>query len=89
MEGIGVSFIPKTFDRSLCDSIVRVTDRDAFAMVKRLATEEGVLGGSNAGANVYAALELARTMGPEQRVVTIIPDPTERYLSKKIFDGGV
>ena len=89
VEGIGVSFIPKTFDRSLCDSIVRVTDRDAFAMVKRLATEEGVLGGSSAGANVFAALELARTMRPGQRIITIIPDSAERYLSKKIFDGGL
>jgi|SRR6185437_11012478 len=89
VEGIGVSFIPKTFDGSLCDSIARVTDRDAFAMVKRLATEEGVLGGSSAGANVCAALELARTMRPGQRIITIIPDSAERYLSKKIFDGGM
>ncbi|MGC2252737.1 MAG: pyridoxal-phosphate dependent enzyme, partial [Acidobacteriaceae bacterium] len=89
IEGIGVSFIPKTFDGSLCDSIVRVTDRDAFAMVRRLATEEGVLGGSSAGANVFAALELARTMRPGQRIITIIPDSAERYLSKKIFDGGL
>lgn len=89
VEGIGVSFIPKTFDASVCDSIVRVSDRDAFAMVRRLATEEGVLGGSSSGANVFASLELARTMQPGQRIVTIIPDSAERYLSKKIFDGGV
>ncbi len=89
VEGIGVSFVPKTFDASVCDAIVRVTDRDAFAMVRRLALEEGVLGGSSAGANVFAALELAGTMRPEQRVVTIIPDSAERYLSKNIFDGGI
>ncbi|MES2222821.1 MAG: pyridoxal-phosphate dependent enzyme [Acidobacteriota bacterium] len=89
VEGIGVSFIPKTFDGTVCDSIVQVTDRDAFAMVKRLATEEGVLGGSSAGANVFAALELARTMRPRQRIITIIPDSAERYLSKQIFDGGI
>ena len=89
VEGIGVSFIPKTFDRSLCDSIVQVTDRDAFEMVRRLATEEGVLGGSSAGANVFASLDLARTMQPGQRIVTIIPDSAERYLSKNIFDGGI
>ena len=89
VEGIGVSFIPKTFDASVCDAIVRVTDRDAFAMVRRLALEEGVLGGSSAGANVFAALELARTMLPEERIVTIIPDSAERYLSKNIFDGGI
>jgi cysteine synthase A len=88
IEGIGASFIPKTFDASVCDKIVKVADCDAFGMVKRLAVEEGVLGGSSAGANVFAAMELARTMRPEQRVVTIIPDSAERYLSKKIFEGG-
>lgn len=89
VEGIGVSFVPETFDRSVADQIVRVTDVDAFAVVKRLALEEGVLGGSSAGANVFAALQLAQTMQPGQRIVTIIPDSAERYLSKNIFDGGV
>lgn len=88
VEGIGVSFVPKTFDRTVCDRIVSVSDVDAFATVRRLAMEEGVLGGSSAGANVFAAIEQARSMRPEQRVVTIIPDSAERYLSKKIFDGG-
>lgn len=88
IEGIGVHFIPKTFDASVCDAIVRVADCNAFGMVQRLALEEGVLGGSSAGANVFAAMEQARTMPPGQRVVTIIPDSAERYLSKKIFEGG-
>jgi cysteine synthase A len=88
VEGIGVSFIPKTFDVSVCDEIVRVSDAEAFAMVRRLALEEGVLGGSSAGANVFASLEKARTMQPNERVLTIIPDSAERYLSKQIFDGG-
>lgn len=88
VEGIGVSFVPKTFDRTVCDRIVRVSDADAFDTVRRLAMEEGVLGGSSAGANVFAAIEQARSMSPKQRVVTIIPDSAERYLSKKIFDGG-
>ncbi len=88
IEGIGVSFVPKTFDRSVCDTIVRVADCDAFGMVRRLALEEGVLGGSSAGANVFAAMEQARIMRSGQRIVTIIPDSAERYLSKKIFEGG-
>ena len=65
-----------------------VNDDDAFAMVKRLAAEEGVLGGSSAGAAVHAAVELARELGAGKRVVTIIPDSAERYLSKKIFRAG-
>jgi cysteine synthase len=57
--------------------------------VKELAAKEGVLAGSSGGANVYAAIEIAKRMGPGKRVVTMIPDSAERYLSKKIFDGGI
>jgi cysteine synthase A len=89
VEGIGASFVPKTFDRSVADEIMMVTDENAFAMVKRLAAEEGLLGGSSAGATVHAALEVARRLGPGKRVATIIPDSAERYLSKKIFEGGL
>ncbi len=85
VEGIGVSFVPVIFAREMCDRIVAVSDEDAFGMVKRLAAEEGVLGGSSAGANVFAAVALAKEMGPEKRVVTIVPDSAERYLSKDIF----
>jgi cysteine synthase A len=53
--------------------------------VRRLATEEGILGGSSAGANVYAALEVAKRLGAGQRVVTLIPDGSERYMSKGIY----
>ena len=86
VEGIGVSFIPATFDRAVCDRIVRVTDEDAFRTVKRLAREEGVLAGSSSGANVFAALAVAGELGAGKRVVTIAPDSAERYLSQGIFD---
>ena len=89
VEGIGVSFIPETFHRGVCDRVMMVNDQDAFAMVKRLASEEGVLGGSSAGAAVHAAVELARELGAGKRVATVIPDSAERYLSKKIFEGGI
>jgi cysteine synthase A len=89
VEGIGTSFIPKTFDSSVCDEIMAVSDDDAFATVKSLAAEEGVLAGSSGGAAVFAAVEIARRMGAGKRVVTIIPDSAERYLSKKIFEGGI
>jgi len=89
VEGIGASFIPKNFDKSVCDEIVAVTDDQAFGMVKELAAKEGVLAGSSGGAAVYAALELARRLGSGKRVVTIVPDSAERYLSKKIFEGGI
>jgi cysteine synthase A len=89
VEGIGASFIPKTFDRSVCDQVVMVSDEDAFHTVKLLAAQEGVLAGSSGGAAVYAALQVARRLGEGKRVVTIIPDSAERYLSKKIFEGGI
>ena len=89
VEGIGASFVPKNFDRSVCDGVIMVKDPDAFGMVKILAAQEGILGGSSAGANVFAALQIARELGPGRRVVTMIPDSAERYLSKKIFEGGI
>lgn len=88
VEGIGASFIPRTFDGSLADEIIAVSDRDAFAMVKRLAAVEGVLAGSSAGANVFAAVNIAKRLGAGKRVATIIPDSAERYLSKGIFQFG-
>jgi cysteine synthase A len=86
VEGIGVSFIPKTFDSAVADEIVKVSDDDAFAMVRRLAAEEGVLAGSSAGAIVHAAAEVAKRLGPGKRVATIIPDSAERYLSKHVLE---
>ena len=89
VEGIGVSFIPKTFDASVCDEVIAVNDENAFGTVKRLAAVEGVLAGSSGGAAVFAALEVARRLGSGKRVATLVPDSAERYLSKKIFDGGI
>lgn len=85
VEGIGVSIVPVTFDRSVCDRIIKVMDDDAFVMVKRLAAEEGVFAGSSAGAMMHAAVEVARELGTGKRVVTVIPDSAERYLSKGIL----
>lgn len=89
VEGIGVSFIPKTFDASVCDDVIMVTDDNAFNTVKTLAAKEGVLAGSSGGAAVFAALQVAKKLGSGKRVATIIPDSAERYLSKKIFEGGI
>lgn len=89
VEGIGTSFTPRNFDPQVCDEILMVTDEQAFGMVRELAAREGVLSGSSGGANVFAASQVAQRLGPGKRVVTIIPDSAERYLSKKIFEGGV
>jgi cysteine synthase A len=89
VEGIGVSFIPQTFNREWCDEIVMVKDPEAFTMVTRLAAEEGVLAGSSGGAAVDAAVQIAVRLGKGKRVATVVPDSAERYLSKKIFEGGL
>jgi cysteine synthase A len=86
VEGIGVSFIPATFDRSVCDRVMMVMDDPAMAMVKRLSVEEGVFAGSSAGAVLCAAVDVAKELGAGKRVVTVIPDSAERYLSKGLLD---
>ena len=86
VEGIGVSFVPKTLDREVADEIVMVHDAEAFAMLRALAAHEGVLAGSSAGAMVHAAVQVARRLGAGKRVATLVPDSAERYLSKRVFD---
>jgi cysteine synthase len=86
VEGIGVSSIPATFDRKVCDRVMMVTDAPALAMVRRLAVEEGVFAGSSAGAMLCAVVDLAKELGVGKRVVTVIPDSAERYLSKGLLD---
>jgi cysteine synthase A len=89
VEGIGASFIPRNFDPSVCDEILMVSDEDAFNTVNDLAAKEGVFSGSSGGANVFAAIQVAKRLGTGKRVITVIPDSAERYLSKKIFEGGI
>ena len=85
VEGIGSSFVPDALDLSLADELITVIDPRAFEMVRRLAREEGILSGSSGGANVYAALAVAARLGSGKNVVTLIPDSSERYLSKGIY----
>jgi cysteine synthase A len=89
VEGIGVSFVPNTFDRSVTDEIMMVHDAEAFAMLRALAAHEGLLAGSSSGAMVHAAVQVARRLGPGKRVATLVPDSAERYLSKRVFEEDV
>ncbi len=86
-EGIGEDFWPATFDPSLIDRYVRVSDRDAFRMARRITREEGILVGGSSGTAVVAALEVARELGPDDVVVVILPDTGRNYLSKLYSDA--
>lgn len=86
LEGIGSSFVPENFDSAICREILVAHDEDAFDMARRLARDEGVLAGGSGGGNVWAAVEVAKRLGPGKRVVTMIPDSSERYMSKGIYE---
>ncbi len=85
VEGIGLSFVPGTLDLALADDIVMIHDERAFKMAAQLARQEGILAGSSSGAAAAAAVEVARRLGPGKRVLTILPDSAERYLSKGFY----
>jgi cysteine synthase A len=81
IQGIGAGFVPAILDRSVLTELRTVEDRDAYAMAKRLAREEGLLVGISSGANVKVAVDLARQLGHGKRILTILCDTGERYFS--------
>lgn len=88
VEGIGQSqFVPPNYDASMVDEVMMVTDKEAFAAVRRLAETEGALIGGSGGAAAAAARRIAERLGTGKRVVTVFPDGAERYMSQGIFDS--
>jgi len=86
IQGTGAGFVPKILDTSVYSEVIRVTNDDAIAMARRLAREEGILVGISAGANVFAALQVAaRPENAGKTIVTIGCDTGERYLSNPVF----
>ncbi len=81
IQGIGASFVPSVLNPEIYDELIAVSDEDAYAMTARLTKEEGLLVGISAGANVLAALQVAAKLGQGKRVVTMLCDTGERYLS--------
>ncbi len=86
VEGVGEDFWPSAYDPAVPDEIIAVSDADSFAMTRRLAREEGLLVGGSCGMAVVAALQVARTAGPEDVFVVLLPDGGRGYLSKIFND---
>ena len=89
IQGIGAGFVPGVLNTEIYDEIIKVSNEQSFETARRVGSEEGILAGISAGAAVYAALKVAKELGKGKKVVAIIPDNGERYLSTALyqFDG--
>jgi cysteine synthase A len=85
IQGIGAGFIPRVYESENVDQIIQVSNEDAIITSKRLAKEEGILAGISAGANVWAAIQIAKKAGKGKLVLVMVPDLAERYLSTDLF----
>ncbi len=85
IQGIGDGFVPPVLDVDLIDEVITVSDEDAIQTTRDLAAIHGSLVGTSSGANVWAAMKVAQELGPESRVVTVLPDRAERYFSTSLL----
>jgi len=85
IQGIGDGFVPKILDTSLVDTVLEVSDEDAITMARALGREAGLLVGVSSGANVWAAVQVAKRLGPEAIIATVLPDRAERYFSTSLI----
>ncbi|MEA2554555.1 MAG: cysteine synthase [Fimbriimonadaceae bacterium] len=85
IEGVGIGYVPPLYDPSLIDEVIAVRTAEAKAMTRRLASEEGLFGGTSSGANVVAALKVAERLGPGATVVTLMADSGLKYLNTDVY----
>jgi cysteine synthase A len=85
IEGVGIGYIPPLWDPTVVDEIVPVSTADAEEMARRLAREEGLFAGTSSGANVVAAIEIGKRLGPGRKVVTLLPDTGLKYLATDVY----
>lgn len=87
LQGIGANFIPNILDRNIIDEIIKIDEEEAYLQAKNLGKYEGILVGISSGANMAAALKIAEKLGKNNKIVTVLPDTGERYLSTDLFTG--
>ncbi len=85
IQGLGAGFVPETLDTSIYDEVIRISNEESFETSREVARLEGVLGGISSGAAVAAAKKVAKTLGKGKKVLAIIPDNGERYLSTPLY----
>jgi cysteine synthase A len=85
LQGLGAGFVPETLNTDIYDEVIQVGTEEAFAASRRAAREEGILGGISSGAAIHAAVEVAKKLGKGKKVLAIIPDNGERYLSTALY----
>lgn len=85
IQGIGAGFVPDILNTSIYDEIIAVENEEAFETARRVAKEEGILGGISSGAAIFAALKVAKELGKGKRVVAVVPSNGERYLSTPLY----
>lgn len=86
IQGLGANFIPRILDRDILDEVITVDDEDALTTARAIGVEEGIFCGISSGANVKAAMILAKRLGKGKKIVTVLPDTGERYLSTSLFE---
>lgn len=85
IQGIGAGFIPKVLNTKIYDEIIQVTNEESYDTARRVAREEGILGGVSSGAAIFAAIQVAKKLGKGKKVVAILPSNGERYLSTPLY----
>ncbi|MBU1020355.1 MAG: cysteine synthase A [Firmicutes bacterium] len=85
IQGIGAGFVPDILDTTIYDEVITVTDENAFETARMLAKSHGLFVGISTGANVFAAMQLAKKAGPNKKILTVSPSNAERYLSTDLF----
>jgi cysteine synthase A len=85
IQGIGAGFIPAVLNKKIIDKIIKVSNEDAYKTTRELSRKEGIFAGVSSGAAVWASLQIAQNLSKEKKIVTILPDTGERYLSTDLF----